>query len=196
MSIHANNLTPHIVDELIEFLTILNENISWKEVLAVFLEKNLDLLTILKRIRSLLWNDQDIDDYTAEWVENIIYYKKLLHNVKELKILNINPTTTLIPQLVLKIQKRLLVAEAVCKYYNIKYSFIDSSNEQDLILMTASVTYDNKFINIKYIDSYNNICKNNDDEEINRLKLLILSVEVSADFSVILSQRFGMIFTK
>jgi hypothetical protein len=187
-------LTPYIVEQLIIFLEELNENISWEEVFSTLLKKNLDLTSFLKRIRTYLWNDQDIEDSTIEWIDNIKYYKKLLHNISEIKILKINPNTIIIPQMIMKIKKKLLVAEAVCKFYNIKYSFIENTNEEDLILMTASVTYDRKFVNIKYLDNYHNVCKNNSDKILNRIKLLILSVEISADFEDILNQKFGMIF--
>lgn len=169
--------------KLISYLSSLNENINWDELIINTIQKSKNNTTdtntnsfneldikILNLIRNRLWTDKNISGIDKllkiEFLDYFIYYNKLLTiyseilKNNEILILDINPKNNILEELTNDIKLKISILKTILDLRKIKYKCIYDSEEtyNKPIICTASITYKHLNPRNKYIiDNYDNL---------------------------------------
>lgn len=186
---HLFEHTQLILTRLVKCLTLLNENIDWTE----FLNKNAsrDDLSILKRMRTFLWTDKNID-YSPPNLNKIYweYYTSLL-----MKFLPILPKSKIgiisegshpLPdELLDRIRHKLSIVQQWLSSRNIPYTLISdtSFSNYSIIIPTCALTHSDldlkTFKGLVIPDDFWNICFTDEDKYINEIMLRVETMSYS-----------------
>lgn len=197
-----------IKNDLVKYLSSINENINWSEFLNKY--GTLDDERILKRIRSLIWIDKNLDHNETSLNSTYFQHYTILINkfitlFKKDKIYILNPdpenSNDIIDEFLFEINQKINVIHRLLNIYNIKYEDITSiSGEEKIIIPTGSITFANptklfnKFKGLIIPDSFNNICFSEKDEILNNVILRIESMRKSnIDEKTLIAKKYGML---
>lgn len=223
MSTEAFTKLQLIHKELAEYLYTLNENIDWNSFLNTYI--TLAPEKLLKRIKSLIWIDKDIDT-TNKSINNTYfeYYTSLINKfiiplrTHTIYILSSNSNSdtnayTNIPEeFKIELDTKISVLHRLLNIYNIKYVDINSTNsinnEIKILITTCSITYPSNILNklcfesnekpkLLIPDDFNNIYTNDNELILNHVKLAIKALcETSLSETEILNISYGFLKLK
>ena len=202
-------------NELVSFLTSMNENIDWETFVNT--NMSLDPEKLIGKLKSLLWIDKNLsyDKGLQNNLKNFTRYTTLIHKYwsvlfaeSTIHIIDISDDTaqSLSEFIIEEVKDRISVLCRLFDIMNIKYELIKSvPNDSKILIPTGSITYKNpnslltNFKGLMLIDDFYNIYENENENELNYFKLTILQLTKNVDITIpeLLSQQYGFLkFTK
>lgn len=208
---------PQIKTKLIDYMLTVNENINWED----FFNQNgtLSDTRILRRIRSLVWVDKDLeyDNGMSITPKYFKYYMSLLYKflpkITNYPIYIIQPKQngggSIIDEFVREIETKYSILcrilslmrkeYVIIKDEDITKGSVDISNI-NVLLPIGSLTYKQEemdifktFDRLVIADSYDNLCFNEEDRILNNIILNVKALILSADdVSEIINTNYTM----
>ena len=207
-------------DELISFMTVINENIKWNEVMNSLIGLPIDKL--LTKLKVYLWSDKDLMSSELDLVNRNTYlyymkwYYKLYEKINESGVVIIGEPTNeeIINDLINnKMKKKVDVLKNILTFYRIDFIVLNNENvenvkefmnihKNNLLFPTCSISYNKPEELLTQLpkkyelidDGYYNLYSTPQELEFNLLRLLIVELinDPSIDIEELMKNKYGM----